>query len=115
MKRSELKDPRNWWQKFVDQTYGAPEYTFYLTKEQLISTLNGLNSIEDKDRRIAETTRKVERALQCPKNINGNEVYTLFRIDTSELYIVRNFTEVTKEMLFSTVTSNGFVSYTEFH
>jgi hypothetical protein len=113
MLRKELKDPRNWLQKFTDQIYGAPEYSFILTGHQLIKCLEGLNSIEDKNLRIRELIAKVRTSLYCPKNIDGNTMYILERLDTSCIYILRNFTELNKENAFSKWSSSGFSSTIE--
>lgn len=115
MKRKDLHDPRGRGEKFFDQMYGAPKYTFILSREQLLKCLGGLESVEDKNWRIKSLIDKIEGVLSTrPVSTEGTGTYLLPSIDATELHLMKNFITVTVDMLYSTTRGDIGGTTTEF-
>lgn len=110
MKSKDLIDPRHsWFQKFLDQIEGAPQYTFTLSKEQLDTLYNGLMSIDDKGWRIKELLRKCDCSTSNPKTLNNN-IYYLITFDITEYWISKNFITLDKSMCLDMIEGGFFIT-----
>ena len=106
-----MKDTRGWLQKFGDQIYGAPRYTFYLTPEQANKTNETLNALTRKDWRTKAIIETLERAMSHPMTILSQQVVTV-TLDTSDSLRILGIAGLTKANIQSRKEDNGFISKT---
>lgn len=109
---AQKKDPRNWFQKFMDQTSFAPIYTFQITKVQAYRALQGLRSIPSPDWRTTSLIDTVEAAISTSTKVGEEEVVTfgLDNSDSGRLKIV--LPEVSRKNISQIVEDDGFVKTT---